>query len=180
MNGNESMINNEHFVVTSERLKTVVYEEGFALKIKKFEDWLSSMSLDEEVRSRMFQMEVAGSQHKFQLSVKKYIEYVGIVDSHNVMLSLSLFYHGPADSIIIKPHFKIRTDPAICQTLDRTLKTKRLYKNTHSDEWVWSEHWLREFKDEWNSEKDGSLTFCSLIKIKVADEFSENMSFQNL
>ena len=178
MNGNESMINNEHFVVTSERLKTVVYEEGFALKIKKFEDWLSSMSLDEEVRSRMFQMEVAGSQHKFQLSAKKYIEHEEIVDSHYVMLSLSLFYHGPAESIIMKPHFKIRTtDPAIFQTLGQTLKTKRLYKNTHSDEWMWSEHWLRAFKDEWNSEKDGSLTFSSLIKIKVADESLENMSF---
>ena len=176
MNGNESTISNEHFVVTSEHLKTVVYEEGFALKIKKFEDWLSSMSLDEEVRSRMFQMEVAGSQHKFQLSVKKYID-CSFTCNHNVLLSLSLFYHGPANSILLRPHFRIRTEPAIFQTLGRTLKTKRLYKNTHSDEWMWSEHWLRAFKDEWNSEKDGSLTFSSLIKIKVADESLENMSF---
>ena len=149
------------------------------LKIENFEDWWSSMRLDEEVTSQMFHMEVAGCQHKFQASVKKYIE-CSVMDIHNVLLSLSLFYHGPANSILLRPHFRIRTEPAIFQTLGRTLKTKRLYKNTYSEEWVWSEHWLRRFKDEWNSEKDGSLTFCSLIKIKVADEFSENMSFQNL
>ena len=174
------MTTNEHFVVTSAHLKTLIYEEGFALKIENFEDWWSSMRLDEEVTSQMFHMEVAGCQHKFQASVKKYIEYDGIVDSHKVMLDLSLFYHGPANSIIIKPHFKIQTTSAIFQTLDRTLKSKRLYKNTYSDEWVWSEHWLRRFKDEWNSERDGSLTFCILIKIKVADESLGNIPIQNM
>ena len=154
------MTSDENFVVTSARCKNVVYEEGFAMKIEDFENWWSSIRLDEPVRSQMFQMEVAGTQHKFQLSVMKYIEYEEIVDSHTIMLSLSLFYHGPANSIVIKPDFKIRTtDPAIFQTLGRTLKTKRLYKNKHSDEWVWSDYWLNGFKDEWNTEKDGSITF---------------------
>ena len=168
------MTTNEDFVVTSTRLKTVAYEEGFALKIENFEDWWKLMRLDEEVTSPMFQMEVAGCQHKFQLSVKKYIE-CSVMDIHNVLLSLSLFYHGPANSILLRPHFRIRTQPAIFQTLGRTLKTKPLFKNTYSDEWVWSEHWLSGFKDEWNTEKDGSITFCSLIKIKVANESPGNM-----
>ena len=172
----QNMTTNEHFVVTSARLKTVVYEEGFTLKIEKFEDWWPLMRLDEEVTSQIFEMEVAGCQHKFQLSVKKYID-CSFTCNHNVLLSLSLFYHGPANSILLRPHFRIRTEPAIFQTLGRTLKTKRLYKNKHSDEWVWSDYWLNGFKDEWNTEKDGSLTFCTLIKIKVADESPGNVVF---
>ena len=174
------MTSDENFVVISARCKNVVYEEGFAMKIEDFENWWSSIRLDEPVRSQMFQMEVAGTQHKFQLSLMKYIEYEEIVDSHTIMLSLSLFYHGPANSIVIKPDFKIRTTDNITQTLGRTLKTKRLYKNTHSDPWVWSEHWLRVYKDEWNLEGDGSLTFCSLIKIKASYEPPGNISLQHL
>ena len=52
------MTTNEHFVVTSAHLKTLIYEEGFALKIENFEDWWKLMRLDEEVTSPMFQMEV--------------------------------------------------------------------------------------------------------------------------
>ena len=125
------MANVENFEVKSARKKTVNYEEGFSWTIEGFEKWWSSIDLDQQVRSKVFEMEVDGVQHQFQLSVFKYLEYDGIVDSHTEMLSLSLFYHGPENSIIIKPHFQIRT---IEQGINgKTLKRKRLRKNAHSD-----------------------------------------------
>ena len=166
------MANFENFEVKSARKKTVTYEEGFAWTIEGFEEWWSSIELDQQVRSKVFQMEVDDVQHKFQLSVFKYLQYDSIVDSHTVMLSLSLFYHGPENSIIVKPHFQIQTTE---QGINgRTLKSKRLRKNTHSDAWVWSSHWLTVFRDEWNTIGNGSLTFCTLIQIQVGNEPPRN------
>ena len=151
--------------VKSARLKTVCYKEGFAWKIEEFEKWFSSMGLEEQVRSQIFQMEVDGTQHKFQLSVFKYLEYDSLVDDHTIMLSLSLLYHGPDNSIVIKPRFQIRTTGP--RANGQTLKTKRVVQNIHSDAWIWSHHWLEVYKDDWNVLGDGSLTFCTLIQIQV-------------
>jgi len=87
----KNMANVENFEVKSARKKTVNYEEGFSWTIEGFEKWWSSIDLDQQVRSKVFEMEVDRVQHQFQLSVFKYLEYDGIVDSHTEMLSLSLF-----------------------------------------------------------------------------------------
>ena len=154
--------------------ETAAYKKEFSWKIENWQDWFSSLDIDELILSKIFRFEIEGTVHEFKLALLKYHSYDGIVDSIDTLLRLSLYYIGPSEYIIMKPVFYI---PIIGVEGAKTFEATRLRRKSFSEYWMWSDHWFNCNKED--ILVDGSLTFGCLAQINVEKKKSNLAALEN-
>ena len=181
--------------------RSVVYKKEFRWEIEKFEDWWSSreitkserldndnviLVLEEELQyeiprdrsksstSPVITFEVEGIEHQFKFAILKYDYFDRYDEDHSLMMSISLYYVGPLESIIFKPLFYLRNGGT---DIGNPLKAKQLKKGQYSDSKIFSSNNLMSNLE--SVLEDGRFLVSCLAQINILHEFSQIRSLEN-
>ena len=191
-----TLTNHEQETVTT---RSVVYKKEFGWEIENFEDWWSSREVAKSERlendnsileddlqmeiprdrsksstSPIIKFQVEGIEHQFKLAILKYDYFDRYDEDHSLMMSISLYYVGPLESIIVKPLFYLRNGGT---EFGNPLKAKQLKKGQYSDSRVFSsDNLMSNLKSVL---EDGRFLVTCLAQINILHEFSEIRNLEN-
>ena len=175
----------------SVRTNSMTYKKLLSWEIDNFEDWWSSRRVADaerqenefstvanEIQNEMprnwsksshsppINFLVEGVWHEFEIAVLKFDCYDRYDNDHNLMMGISIYYKGPAESVIVKPLLSIN---GIDDNIEDSIVAKELKKGTYSKCRIFNDHSLTSNKDLLLTES--RLTFQCFLQIITYNDF---------